>query len=257
MAWLLAQESLDFEGEALPRGKVLLMGGDQVYPTAEAVAYEDRFIGPVRGRAARRAPRPTSPRCTRCRATTTGTTAWAASCACSARATARSASWRTRQRRSYFALKMPNDWWVWAIDIQLDTYIDDPQLEYFMAQPVKPGDKVLLMTAKPAWIKALPGRVEPASWRYLSYFEERVVRASGARLVATLTGDIHHYARYEARDDAGRAAAPDRRRRRRLPVGARTRCIPSCACARWTTTSPRASPTRASRSIRATPTRAG
>jgi hypothetical protein len=62
---------------------------------------------------------------------------------------------------------------------------------------VKPGDKIILMTAKPAWIKALPGRVEPASWRYLSYFEERVVRATGGRLVMTITGDIHHYARYE------------------------------------------------------------
>jgi hypothetical protein len=46
MAWLLAQESLDFDVQALPRGRILLLGGDQVYPTAEPVAYEDRFIGP-------------------------------------------------------------------------------------------------------------------------------------------------------------------------------------------------------------------
>ena len=38
--------SLDFDGEKLPRGKVLLLGGDQVYPTAEPVAYENRFSGP-------------------------------------------------------------------------------------------------------------------------------------------------------------------------------------------------------------------
>ena len=42
--------------------------------------------------------------------------------------------------------------------------------------------------------------MEPESWRYLSYFEERVVRASGAHLALTITGDIHHYARYEPRD---------------------------------------------------------
>jgi len=201
MAWLLAQASLDFEGEALPRGKVLLMGGDQVYPTAEAIAYEDRFIGPF----AAALPKSDAPDPPEMYALP-GNHDWYDGLGSFLRVfCARDGAiggWRTRQRRSYFALKMPNDWWVWAIDIQLDTYIDDPQLEYFESQAVKPGDKVLLMTAKPAWIKALPGRVEPASWRYLSYFEERVVRASGARLVATLTGDIHHYARYEAHDDA-------------------------------------------------------
>ncbi len=46
MAWLLAQPSLPFGDEELPRGSVLLLGGDQVYPTAGPEAYEDRFIGP-------------------------------------------------------------------------------------------------------------------------------------------------------------------------------------------------------------------
>lgn len=43
MAWLLAQPSLTFDERELPRGKVLLLGGDQVYPTATTEAYEDRF----------------------------------------------------------------------------------------------------------------------------------------------------------------------------------------------------------------------
>jgi len=58
-----------------------------------------------------------------------------------------------------------------------------------------PGEKVILLIAKPAWAKARDDRVEPTSWRYLSFFEERFVRARGARLVLTLTGDLHHYAR--------------------------------------------------------------
>ncbi|HEX6391107.1 MAG TPA: metallophosphoesterase, partial [Solirubrobacteraceae bacterium] len=199
MAWLLAQESLDFDGEALPRGRVLLLGGDQVYPTAEPVAYEDRFIGPF----AAALPKTDAIDKPDLYAIP-GNHDWYDGLASFLRVfCAREGAigdWRTRQRRSYFALKLPNDWWVWAIDIQLDTYIDDVQLDYFLQQPVKPGDKIILMTAKPAWIKAVPGRVEPASWRYLSYFEERVVRASGAHLALTITGDIHHYARYEPRD---------------------------------------------------------
>jgi hypothetical protein len=195
MAWLLAQDDLDFEGERLPRGKLLFLGGDEVYPLADPVAYEDRFIGPFAGAL----PQPPADRpdmyalpgnhdwydglvsflrvfCTRDGAI---------------------GGWATRQRRSYFAVKLPNDWWIWGIDIQLDTYIDDTQLDYFRGQPVKPGDKVILMTAIPAWTHALDAKVDPSSWRYLSFFEERIVRASGARLCVALSGDTHHYARFE------------------------------------------------------------
>ncbi|NUR29871.1 MAG: hypothetical protein HOV83_29145, partial [Catenulispora sp.] len=60
MAWLLAQPTLRV-GPAerhsghdddslvlteLPRGELLVMGGDQVYPTASGAAYEDRMVGP-------------------------------------------------------------------------------------------------------------------------------------------------------------------------------------------------------------------
>ncbi|MEA2194957.1 MAG: hypothetical protein QOG42_1391 [Solirubrobacteraceae bacterium] len=200
MAWLLAQASLDFEDQTLPRGRILLLGGDQVYPTAEPVAYEDRFIGPFAA-ALPKSDAVDKPELY----ALPGNHDWYDGLGSFLRVfcarEGRIGDWRTRQRRSYFALKLPNDWWIWAIDIQLDTYIDDVQLDYFLTQQVTPGDKVILMTAKPAWVKAVPGRIEPASWRYLSYFEERVVRASGAHLAMTITGDIHHYARYEPRDD--------------------------------------------------------
>jgi hypothetical protein len=201
MAWLLAQESLDVDGERLPRGRLLLLGGDEVYPTADPIAYENRFIGPFE--AAR--PKTDAPDRPELYALP-GNHDWYDGLVSFLRVfCARDGAigdWVTRQRRSYYALKLPHDWWIWGIDIQLDTYIDDVQLDYFRSQPAKPGDKIVLLTAKPAWVRALPGRVEPASWRYLSYFEERVVRASGARLVATITGDLHHYARYEPDDDA-------------------------------------------------------
>jgi hypothetical protein len=200
MAWLLAQDTLDFEGEKLPRGTILLLGGDEVYPTADPVAYEDRFIGPF----AAALPETDAVAKPHMYALP-GNHDWYDGLVSFLRVfCARDGSigeWRTRQRRSYFAVKLPNDWWVWGIDIQLDTYIDDTQLDYFRSQAVKPGDKVILLTAKPAWVKALPGKVDPPSWRYLSFFEERVVRASGARLCLTLTGDLHHYARYEPATD--------------------------------------------------------
>jgi hypothetical protein len=196
MAWLLARDELDFAGERLPRGRILLLGGDEVYPLADPVAYEDRFIGPFAS-ALPQAPATGAPDMF----ALPGNHDWYDGLVSFLRVfCARDGSiggWKTRQRRSYFAIRLPNDWWVWGIDIQLDTYIDDTQLDYFRSQPVKQGDKVILLTAKPAWTHALSGKVDPPSWRYLSFFEERIVRKSGARLCITLTGDTHHYARYE------------------------------------------------------------
>ncbi len=55
--------------------------------------------------------------------------------------------WRTHQRRSYFALKLPNRWWLWGVDIQFGSYIDEAQLRYFAGvalDQVKPGDRIIL-----------------------------------------------------------------------------------------------------------------
>ena len=209
MAWLLAQPELEAGEETLPRGRILLLGGDQVYPSATPEQYEDRFIGPFAA-ALPWSDHPDKPDMY----ALPGNHDWYDGLVSFLRVfCAREGEigdWRTRQRRSYFAIRLPNNWWVWAIDIQLDTYIDDVQLDYFRGQQVAPGDKVVLMTAKPAWVKAVPGRAEPASWRYLSYFEERVVRAKGAHLAITITGDQHHYARYEPAGGAAGAEAPTR-----------------------------------------------
>ncbi len=48
VASLLAEKSLVVEGHELPRGKVLVLGGDEVYPVASPAAYEDRMVGPYR-----------------------------------------------------------------------------------------------------------------------------------------------------------------------------------------------------------------
>jgi hypothetical protein len=197
MAWLLAQERLDFDGEQLPRATVLLLGGDEVYPLADPVAYENRFIGPF----AAALPKTEAPDKPHLYALP-GNHDWYDGLASFMRVfcarDGQVGNWMTRQRRSYFALKLPHDWWVWGIDIQLDAYIDDVQLDYFRNQEIGQDDKVILLTAKPSWVKSTPRRVEPASWRYLSFFEERLVRERGARLVLTLSGDLHHYARYES-----------------------------------------------------------
>lgn len=204
MAWLLAREQLAVAGagaEALPRGRILLLGGDQVYPSAGPIPYEDRFIGPFAS-ALPSSPPASAPDLY----ATPGNHDWYDGLASFLRVFCTKdgwiGGWKTRQRRSYYAIRLPNDWWIWAIDIQLDTYIDDVQLDYFRRQPLEAGHKVILMTAKPSWIKAKDGRLEPVSWKYLAFFEDRMIRDREARLAIVLTGDLHHYARYEP-DEAG------------------------------------------------------
>ncbi|MDQ3676565.1 MAG: metallophosphoesterase [Actinomycetota bacterium] len=207
MAYLLAQPGLEIGGVTLPRGNVLLLGGDQVYPSAEPETYEDRFKGPFRAALPQSDPG-SEPHMY----ATPGNHDWYDGLSSFLRlfcARRWIGGWTTSQRRSYFALQLPHNWWVWAIDIQLDTYLDEPQLEYFSDLPLATDAKVILLTAKPSWTKAHDGRVEPVSWRYLSFFEERMVRDRGARLVLTITGDTHHYARYEP-DGDGAAEAPTR-----------------------------------------------
>lgn len=214
MAWLLARDSLSYGELALPRGDVLLLGGDQVYPAPgeDGVAYEDRFLGPLSSASTGKA----TPDLFAipgnhdwydglvsflrifCRPTFTMGTA--AGDGFDQKAIG---DWRPRQRRSYWGLRLPHDWWIWAIDIQFDTFIDNAQLEYFdeLAQGLGEGHRVVLVTAKPSWVKAEPDQVAPASWRNLAYFERRMIRERGAELALTVSGDLHHYSRYEPRVD--------------------------------------------------------
>jgi len=202
VACLLGRERLELsDGQGgqhdLPRGRVLVMGGDQVYPAATRQEYENRFRGPY-GAAFPWAPPSEAPHLF----AIPGNHDWYDGLTnflrffCSQRDIG---GWKTRQRRSYFALRLPHRWWLLALDIQLDTYIDEPQLTYFAGAGLQSGDRVILVTGKPSWVKVRP-ELEPDSYKNLRYFTERVVAPTGAEVRLTLTGDLHHYYRYEADD---------------------------------------------------------
>ena len=199
MAWVLAQPAVHVDSESLPRANVLVLGGDHVFPSAGSEAYQHRLVGPFQS-AFPRAEVGNVPDIyatagwqDRVDGLTTFLRVFCVS--------GWIGGWRTRQRRSYFALQLPNRWWLWAADIQVDNWLDDTQLDYFNSQMLQPGDKVILLTARPSWLAAIHGRVEPRSWRFLSFFEERMIRDRDARLVMTIAAEQHHYARYEPEGD--------------------------------------------------------
>ncbi len=132
VAYLLAQPEVVVGERRLPRGRMLLMGGDQVYPTASGDEYENRTKGP--DRAALPVPPAVGPRPTLF--ALPGNHDWYDGLTAFLRLFARRkdgriGGWRTAQRRSYFAVELPARWWLFAFDEQFGAYIDDPQLVYF------------------------------------------------------------------------------------------------------------------------------
>ncbi|CAM3768224.1 preprotein translocase subunit YajC [Paracidovorax anthurii] len=201
----------------LPRGRVLLLGGDQVYPTPARNGYRTRFLDPFR--AASPAPVPTDPpkdpdepvavADPRVIVATPGNHDWYdglrgfAQLFCNGKPVG---DWQTRQRTSYYALRLPGGWWVWGLDLQLESAIDRPQREYFeqMKLLLQPGDRVVVCTPEPSWVdeaervaredqKTLPS-IETQTPRFRSLRD--IEQLLGAHLAAVLAGDSHHYARY-------------------------------------------------------------
>jgi hypothetical protein len=205
VASLIARPKLELsspEGTplVLPRGNVLVLGGDQVYPTASGQAYGDRWKGPYT------AALPVRTQQTPDLYALPGNHDWYDGLTAFLRLFAQGeciGGWQTRQQRSYFALKFPHRWWLYAIDTQLDVYIDKPQLRYFTtaAKELQPDDKVILSAARPTWVIS---QQTPTAYDSLDYFVRTVVEPTQAQVPVMLSGDAHHYARYTGRGPDGR-----------------------------------------------------
>jgi hypothetical protein len=49
--------------------------------------------------------------------------------------------WRSYQRRSYFAIRITESWWLWATDIQLADDMDQPQAEFLGDNGIRRGHR--------------------------------------------------------------------------------------------------------------------
>ena len=202
VAELVARPALDVEGleGSLPSGSLLVCGGDQVYAYPSGDQYADRFVGPYA--AARPAPPAGAPDAflvaipgdhdwwdglesfveVFCTGTHIG-------------------GWLVPQRRSYFSVRLPSDWWLWGIDASLTGRLDAPQVTYFeevaarALEQAAAGEasgevRVVVFVAAPTWLDEEP---DPA----LAAIDDIVARHPGLRVVALVTGDKHYYARHQ------------------------------------------------------------
>ncbi|HYJ45553.1 MAG TPA: hypothetical protein VEV81_02995 [Pyrinomonadaceae bacterium] len=210
VAYTLAADRQEFEyrnagsGETkraeTRRGDLLVFGGDEIYPTADRLEYNQRLVKPYET-ALPAPPGEGRPHVF----AIPGNHDWYDSLISFSRLFCSKrwfAAWRTRQTRSYFALKLPHGWWLLGTDVQLDSDIDAPQVEYFkgVAALMQESDRVILCNAEPHWIFAkMYERLDAGiSESNLAFLEEML----GKRVAVFLAGDLHHYRRHEATDES-------------------------------------------------------
>ena len=178
-------------------GAVLVFGGDEVYPYPSRAAYAERTEAPYAAAFDGAGRRPTV-------FAVPGNHDWFDSLVAFSRVFCRPergfAGCRTAQTRSYFALQLPQDWWMLAVDLQLGADMDEPQLRYFreVAARMGPAAKVILCVPAPQWIYEA-GYPDQSSYSdsVLCYLQDEVL---GRRPAVFLTGDLHFYKRHENAD---------------------------------------------------------
>lgn len=224
-------------GNEKRRGEILIFGGDEVYPTANHKDYCERLIAPFETAAeaagitnqtladGQEADLKLMPHVF----AIPGNHDWYDSlnafryvfCAPYFNNRVFARGWRTRQHRSYFALKLPHDWWLFGVDLQLTHNLDWPQLEYFRnivhnetrdgkrivdGPEFKPGSKVIVCTPEPLWVEEekyrgvnneTPYDAEKLNLRFL----EKMIHERGSEIRIYLAGDLHHYRRFATADD--------------------------------------------------------
>ncbi|MDH3294125.1 MAG: hypothetical protein OER95_07370 [Acidimicrobiia bacterium] len=177
----------DGSQRSLEKGRLIIMGGDEVYPAAGPEHYRDRTIGPYRtafppldagespgevsGGPGRVTPAPAADPRVPLFAIPGNHDWYDGLSAFLERFTvykagdddSRRRGWSLHQTRSYFALQLNDSWWLWGIDIALNADIDTPQMQYFrQVAAMMPADaRIVLCTGKPAWFRrAEKGRFE-------------------------------------------------------------------------------------------------
>lgn len=179
VASLLARDKLTADGHTLPRGQLLVMGGDEVYPNADPKFYHEQLINPYAWAWPDLSPKSLAgppvyaiP----------GNHDWYDGLVLFLAYFTRKwphthlGSWRTWQRRSYFALQLTKTVWIWGMDAQLADDVDQPQKDYFdtIAKSMEPHSKIILCGPEPGWLYTLQNGNNINKMRELCRVERKV-----------------------------------------------------------------------------------
>lgn len=198
---ILRVQGLHGRAYELPRAGVFVFGGDQVYPTPSRAAYEQRLVRPYECALDRsEAPHPVL-------FAVPGNHDWYDSLADFTKLFLDKrwfCGWQIHQRASYFAARLPHDWWLVGVDVQLGSDIDAVQVDYFRALAARmgPNARIILCTAEPHWVHSHELRDPDARARRardgnLAFLQDKIF---GRKIRVFLSGDLHHYRRHSSPD---------------------------------------------------------
>ncbi|CAI9753463.1 unnamed protein product [Fraxinus pennsylvanica] len=218
VARLLAQPSIRVRCSdsllTLPRGNLLLIGGDLAYPNPSAYTYERRLFRPFEYAlqppfyykdehiAVNKPELPCGvadlkqydgPQCF----VIPGNHDWFDGLQTFMRCICHKSwlgGWFMPQKKSYFALKLPKGWWLFGLDLALHCDIDVYQFKFFsqlIKEKVGDNDSVIIMTHEPNWL--LDWYWNDVTGRNVSHLIRDYLRG---RCKLRMAGDLHHYMRH-------------------------------------------------------------
>ncbi|KMT19303.1 hypothetical protein BVRB_1g013090 [Beta vulgaris subsp. vulgaris] len=218
IARLLAQPKLHVKDgdsvQALPRGNLLLIGGDLAYPNPSTFTYESRFFRPFEYAlqppswykeehiAVKKPELPCGvsdlkhydgPQCF----IIPGNHDWFDGLHTFMRYICHKSwfgGWLMPQKKSYFALQLPKGWWVFGLDLALHGDIDVYQFKFFselIKDKVEDNDSVIIMTHEPNWL--LDWYWNHSSGKNVAYLIRDHLKG---RCKLRMAGDLHHYMRH-------------------------------------------------------------
>ncbi|KAJ7562881.1 hypothetical protein O6H91_03G087600 [Diphasiastrum complanatum] len=225
VARLLAQPYLHVSNELdvkkLPRGNLLLVGGDLAYPNPSPFSYERRLFKPFEYAlqppsfyepehisvkkpelppGGHSLPEYEGPQCF----AIPGNHDWFDGLETFIRYICHKSwlgGWLLPQEKSYFALQLPHGWWVFGLDQALHGDIDIFQFKYFskLAQEkVGKDDTVVIITHEPTWL---------LDWYWGSSTGRNVTQLIKYHLYGRcrlrMAGDLHFYLRHSAVPSSG------------------------------------------------------
>ncbi|KAM3337925.1 hypothetical protein P3S68_032250 [Capsicum galapagoense] len=219
VARLLAQPSIHVQNNSsiltLPRGRLLLIGGDLAYPNPSAFTYEKRLFRPFEYAlqppiwykedhiAVDKPELPSGvtelrqydgPQCF----VIPGNHDWFDGLQTFMRYICHKSwlgGWFMPQKKSYFALQLPKGWWIFGLDLALHSDVDIYQFKFFselIRDKVGENDSVIIMTHEPNWL--LDWYFDQVTGKNVSYLIRDRLKG---RCRLRIAGDVHHYMRHK------------------------------------------------------------